>query len=151
MTGDISGNFIQKVLLTDTSDNLTCVVLSLNGLYNFFTNKEVPVEKSLTVNQNKGFKKIFNKSENEEPINTDREVNKISDKEKDKDKDKDRDSKYTLNKFDSDKNSRNVDSSKIDKEISQEKTVKIKDFNSSIKNFNPYFSFNDCQIKQVKD
>ena len=38
MTGDISGNFIQKVLLSDTSDNLTCVVLYLNGLLNFFTN-----------------------------------------------------------------------------------------------------------------
>lgn len=139
MTGDISGNFIQKVLLSDTSDNLTCVVLSLNGLLNFFTNKEVPTEKSLTVNQNKAFKKIFNKDNKEENQKT--ENDSVNEKE----------TRSSVNKFDSDKNSRNIDYSTINKENSQEKTVKMKEFNSSIKNFNPYFSFNDCQIKQIKD
>lgn len=139
MTGDISGNFIQKVLLSDTSDNLTCVVLSLNGLLNFFTNKEVHTEKSLTVNQNKAFKKIFNKDNNEDSQKT--ENDSTTEKE----------TRSSVNKFDSDKNSRNIDNSTINKENSQEKTVKMKEFNSSIKNFNPYFSFNDCQIKQIKD
>lgn len=139
MTGDISGNFIQKVLLSDTSDNLTCVVLSLNGLLNFFTNKEVPTEKSLTVNQNKAFKKIFNKDNKEDSQKTEN------------DSAYEQEIRSSVNKFDSDKNSRNIDYSTINKENSQEKTVKMKEFNSSIKNFNPYFSFNDCQIKQIKD
>lgn len=71
MTGDISGFVINEVLNRETTDNLTVVVISLNGLKCHFSNTEIIYNTAKTAQQvNKIPKPIISNKNNLKEIDS---------------------------------------------------------------------------------
>jgi hypothetical protein len=71
MTGDISGYVINEVLNRETTDNLTVVVIALNGLKCHFSNTEIIYNTAKTAQQvNKIPKPIISNKNNLKEIDS---------------------------------------------------------------------------------
>jgi hypothetical protein len=76
MTGDISGYLINEVLKLDSTDNLTVVVIALNGLKCFYNNSEIILNTANTAQQsNKTQKQIIISQKTEDLKDNEIEVN----------------------------------------------------------------------------
>lgn len=70
MTGDIAGNLIKEVLKRESTDNLTAVVISLNGLKRFYENTGVVNNNAFTVQQISKTQKEIKPQEKKEEKNS---------------------------------------------------------------------------------